>query len=752
MSFLLEFISELRRRAVIKFAAIYAALAWVVLQFIDLAFPRLGFPDWTITFVLLIAAIGFPFGLIFAWIFERTPDGLKITAPLNNPEKETLKSSGKMGDVAVVSVLTVLVGLLYLNQFLDIDEPDVATVDIVATTSSEVDAQADVMDSPSIAVLPFTNLSALQENAYFAAGIHEDVLTQLSRIEGLKVISRTSMMRYAGDTQKSIREIAQELDVNHVLEGSVRRAGDQVRITFQLIEAATDKHIWAQNYDRSLENIFAVQTEVASAVALQLQGKLSFHPGQVVVAGPSTSAAIYDQYLKARELSDFWRDPKVAVPMLRQVIDDDPGFSEAYATLAKALMGTRETGAQWADIREEVFRSARRAVELTPLLDHGHRQLGYAYTLDNRYEDAQTSFLTALSLNPTNAETYEGLAKVKRDQGLHAESILYLEKSLEFDPLNAKTLTDLGFSIANIDPERALPLLEKARDLNPEMPQIYAVIGNVALATGGLEKFYDNWRLAIDVGKMEQLFPLNIMSFFLGSIGGGDLANRYLDEMKAISPKHSLTYASLLLNDLNTSQLKDRYSKKHLALCEAWVEHDSDSILARRYLADALRAQAYRAKQDENLKLAAELNQQANEQYEMALEGFRRPDGTYSYANPMGFGVIHFGLNLLETGDAVRGRLILDGALTQIEADPVFPFLHIHRFAVYASLAKDEAALDALEDGYKNGLYSAWVVESYVDRWFPRFVKNVRYQRIMHQIEARNAKALVYIRLRESLI
>ncbi|MCZ6868321.1 MAG: adenylyl cyclase, partial [Gammaproteobacteria bacterium] len=246
------FLAEIQHRRVFRVAALYVVTAWVVLQVGDVIVEPLDLPEWTQRLVVTLAMLGFPIVIVLAWLFDVTPEGV-VTGGADDVRPTT----GRGLDIALVAIAVALVGFSFLR------EPTVAPVVPVIT---ERPPEIEGAPARSIAVLPFDNLSALEENAFFAAGIHEDILAHLAQIEALTVISRTSVLRY-DETDMALTEIAAELGVANILEGSVRRAGDRVRITVQLIEAATDTHLWAETYDRDLTDVFAIQTDVAKRIA-----------------------------------------------------------------------------------------------------------------------------------------------------------------------------------------------------------------------------------------------------------------------------------------------------------------------------------------------------------------------------------------------------------------------------------------------------------------------------------------------------
>ena len=745
MSVLDDLVTELRRRAVIKVAAIYAAVSWGVLQFADIAFPRLGFPDWTITFILIIAAIGFPVALVMAWVFERTPEGVKVTQPLSEAEKQS-SQPGRWGDFLIMAALSVLVGALYLERFIAPAEQQHSTAPIapVATT-----AEATTNTVPSIAVLPLINLSSNAENAYFAAGMHEDVLTHLSRIEGIKVISRTSMMRYEGNHNKSVTEIAEELGVQFLLEGSVRRAGDDVRITFQLIDPAQDGHLWAENYDRKLENVFAVQSEVAQEVARQLRVEMSPETIARVDEQPTENLAAYDNYLQARELlrgfSGREESQKIQL-LLTRAIELDPSFAEAYSLMAYNKLLTVGLGSEWQDIKVEVYRLAQKAVELKPEGAISNLYLGWVYLRDQKPSEAKLSLLRAEDLNPNNAEIKFALAQMSLDLGERQASIDYLEEAIQLDPLNPGTLSMLGSLLGISKPAEALTHLNKAVDINPQQGQAFAIMGNIYQSLGDFEGFYNNWRKAAEVSNFENVFPIYTMNFLMFSVGAHELADQYAVRAVEISPTHELVFAMrsyLLLADPAKS-----HGPEHQALIAEWLLHNPESLEGIRNLGDSAWYKARWAALNEKAPAAHQYHLAAISEYKKVISKYMTPDGYPIYNNVTWFAAIHYAINLAQTNDP-RSEAILRNLADQLSASGG-SISKIHLFCVLAFLGEDDAALDALELSFQTGLVSHWIVDRYINLGLERFKSNTRFNAIMLKIRQRNEKTLAYIQKREA--
>src|SRR5262249_21854673 len=318
---LMNFFSELKRRNVYKVAVAYAVAAWLTIQAASIFLPAFNAPQWAMQIVLLILVVGFPIALVFSWAFEITPEGIVRESDVEAGESITHHTGRKI--VALTIVLAVIAAGLFLFQL------------IRARSTSP---WAATITNKSIAVLPFDNLSRDPDNAYFVEGIQDEILTRLAKIADLKVIARSSTQRF--QNKADLPQIAQQLGVAHLLEGSVQKVNDQVRINVQLIKAANEAHLWAEVYDRKLTDIFAVETEIAKTIADTLQAKLSGSEQHAIAARPTENTEAHQLYLKGRF---FWNkrtaaDLRKSIDYFNQAIAIDPNYALAYAGVADAYV------------------------------------------------------------------------------------------------------------------------------------------------------------------------------------------------------------------------------------------------------------------------------------------------------------------------------------------------------------------------------------------------------------------------------
>jgi TolB-like protein/predicted negative regulator of RcsB-dependent stress response len=430
------FFQELKRRNVYKVAVAYAVVAWLLIQIATATFPVLEIPNWATKLVIAVVLLGFPLALIFAWAFELTPEGIKRTEDVAPDESITRKTGRKL--IALVAIgATLAAGLLtwqLLRPKSAVSEP----------------AGSDAIPHKSIAVLPFQNLSRDEENAFFAEGVQEEILTRLAKVGDLKVISRTSTQRFKS-APSDLPAIAKQLGVLHVLEGSVQKSGDAVRVNVQLINALTHANLWAETYDRKLTDIFAVESDIAKRIADTLQAKLTGLEKQAIAKRPTTNPDAHELYLKGRF---FWNkrtgnDLKTAVDYFEKAIAADQRFSGAYAGLAQAYILLPVFGAgRQQDFLPLATVAARRAIELDETSAEGHVTLAMLLLFDFRCAPSEQEFRRAIELNPNYATAHHWFGNsLLVTLGRFDEAIKESERAVELDPLSLIINADLGSTL-----------------------------------------------------------------------------------------------------------------------------------------------------------------------------------------------------------------------------------------------------------------------------------------------------------------
>jgi TolB-like protein/Tfp pilus assembly protein PilF len=460
--------SELKRRKVFRVAVVYGATAFVVLQVADIMLPRLGVPEWAMSLIVLLVALGFPVALVLAWALELTPDGIRVTpAPTTGDADQPQPALLGRRTVIAAAVLLILGAGLGAGWILN---PGATTPDAVADGARRTPA--------SVAVLPFDNF-AVEDEDYFSDGITEDIIAQLTRVPDLTVVSRTSAMRYR-NTELTVREIGAELGVGAILEGSVRRAAGRVRIVAQLIDVATDTHLWAETYDRDVADIFAVQSEVAREIASALGRTLA--PAAARGAAGSTPARTdpetYELYLRGRHLWNQRRAAALrsAIQYFESAIARDPAFALAHAGLADAylVLAFADPAAPAMPSIDLAMSAARRALELDSTLGEAYAALGQASSVAWSFEDAQRYLARALDLTPGYASAHHWAGTFQLALGRYEEAVVLVRRALELDPLSPRIHQDLSASLHRSGrQDEALEVLARGAELDPGYPDYY---------------------------------------------------------------------------------------------------------------------------------------------------------------------------------------------------------------------------------------------------------------------------------------
>ena len=439
------FFEELQRRKVYRVAAAYIIAAGFIIQIGSAVFPAWELPNWTLRLVVVLLLIGFPISLILAWAYDITPQGIRAT-----PAPRTHRRRNLVMLIAIGIFASVVAGFfLFPRAF-----------------------RRNV--EKSIAVLPFQSLSDEKENAYFADGMQDDILTNLSKIGDLKVISRMSVMSYRGDAVRNAREIGKALGVATLLEGSVRRVGNRVRVNVQLINANNDEHIWAEDYDRDLTDVFAIQTDLAQKIASALQAKLSPNEKARLDNRPTQNPDAYLLFVQAHDYAnrtDMFRDTSLkAEQLFEQAIKLDPNFAAAFAGLSMVESWAYHSFDPLPARREKARTAANEALRLQPDLPEAHLALGFSYYYGDRdYERALAEFEIAKRGLPNEAQAYMAIGAIQRRQGRWAESTANLEKAAELDPKNSSVLLNLGFNyMATRNFEAADKIFDRGIEAAPE--------------------------------------------------------------------------------------------------------------------------------------------------------------------------------------------------------------------------------------------------------------------------------------------
>jgi TolB-like protein/Flp pilus assembly protein TadD len=469
MSFLPGFIQELRKRHVFKVAAVYVITAWLIMQIADTMFPAFQMPAWTITFVATLLLIGFPIAILLAWAFEMTPDGIKREKDVVHTESIAVQTGNKL-NVITITLLGIAAIVFAVDQY---------------DTDDKASAPTITQDMRSVAVIPFENISGDTANDPFTIGIHDDLLTQLSRIGSLKVISRTSMAQYR-NTTKTIPVIAKELGVATILEGGVQRSGDRIRINAQLIDAESDAHLWAATYDRQLtaSNIFAIQTEIAMSIAEALEATLTEGEQQRMANVPTQNMAALDAYFLGKQLLERRTRESLmaAVEYFEQVIELDSNFALAHSGLADAYMMLPEydENLDLDMIKQKSVAAVNRALELDPNIPEVLASRAWDLTIHQyRWAEAEKVMRRALEIEPNNINALHWMSHILSWQGRTAEGLKYAERAVEVDPLSSLMAMNLSYIL--VDNGRFDEAIELAHEAWERDPNLSEAMGNLWL-------------------------------------------------------------------------------------------------------------------------------------------------------------------------------------------------------------------------------------------------------------------------------
>src|SRR5438093_1928395 len=441
------FFEEVKRRKVYRVAVAYIIAAGGIIQLGSAAFPAWELPNWALRLVIVLLLVGFPIALILAWAFDVTPQGIRATPDVAVPRTHRRRNVIML--VATGVIVSAIAGFFLLSRI---------------SSARKIDK--------SIAVLPFENLSDYKENAYFADGIQDDVLTNLSKIGDLKVISRTSVMPYRGKASNA-REIGKTLGVGAILEGSVRRIGNRVRVNVQLINAGTDEHMWAEDYDRDLTDVFAIQTDLARQIVRELQAKLSPMETAQIERRPTENGEAYLAFMQGHEMfyraDKFRSNTEKAEQLFEKATKLDPNFAGAFAALAWVHDWNYHDFDPTPARKEKARAAAVQALRLQPNLPEAHLAMGfYHYYCERDYQAALDEFAIAKLSLPNSPEVYMAIGAIERRQGKWAQSTANFEKAASLSPKDAFILVNLADNYrANKDFETADKIFDRAIEAAP---------------------------------------------------------------------------------------------------------------------------------------------------------------------------------------------------------------------------------------------------------------------------------------------
>jgi TolB-like protein/Tfp pilus assembly protein PilF len=573
-----NFFAELKRRNVYKVAVAYAVVGWVIAQIATQIFPFLEIPNWVVRLVIVLIAIGFPIALVIAWAFEITPQGIERTEVADT--MPAAPGQGKRVWIYVVIVgAAISAALFFLGRY-------------TAGSGTPRQSEAATISAKSIAVLPFDNLSRDPDNAYFAEGVQEEILTRLARVADLKVISRTSTQPFKR-APSDLRDIAKQLGVMHILEGSVQKANDQVRVNVQLIDTATDAHLWANTYDRKLTDIFAVESEIAKSIADTLRAKLNSSAEHVLASRPTENPEAHELYLKGRY---FWNrrtaeNLKKAADYFQQAIGKDPKYALAYSGLADChvlLPLYPELGSNPRDELPKALTAARKAVELDDTLAEAHASLARALASDLELSPAISEFNRAIELNPNYATAHQWFGECLQSQGQLEEALAELKRAQELDPLSLVINTLLGFAFDTVGKsDEAIAQLRKTIEIDPNFRIAHIYLGNVLEHNGQLKEAIAEYERSNTLQAESFSLAQLARAYFL--VGRKAEAQQLWDKLKSLSerqyvPAYAMAVVQLTFGNKDEAiRLLEKSYEDHApfdSLDLGWilVDHRLDSL------------------------------------------------------------------------------------------------------------------------------------------------------------------------------
>ena len=530
-----SFFAELQRRNVYKVAVAYAIVGWLIVQIATQVFPFLEIPNWIVRLVIVLVAIGFPIALVIAWAFELTPEGIKRTEDAG-PSVEGA-SKGRTWIYVAVGGAAVSVGLFFIGRY---------------TGQHSTSGAGTELSAKSIAVLPFDNLSRDPDNAFFAEGVQDEILTRLAKVADMKVIARTSTQKFKS-APENLPDIAKQLGVMNILEGSVQKANDQVRVNVQLINALTNTHLWAEIYDRKLTDIFAVESDIAKTIADTLQAKLTGSEKQLMASQPTTDTTANEFYHKGRSLWEKRTGDNIpkAIEFYEQAIARDPNYALAYAGLANAyvLLPFYTGGARRNDSLARAKEAALKALQLDPNVAEAHVALGKLNFFHMDLAGSMREYQRALELNPNYATAHQWFGNDSLvSYGRFDEAIAEGKRAVELDPLSPVINADLGvtFYLARRYDD-AIQQLRKTLAIDPTFFYAHYNLG-VALQLKG--------NLSAAISEYEKAWQLS----------GDSLVMALLGAAKGLAGDKSA--AEQALKNLQTAQIQeaDEYSRALLFL------------------------------------------------------------------------------------------------------------------------------------------------------------------------------------------
>jgi TolB-like protein/Tfp pilus assembly protein PilF len=546
----MSLVTELQRRNVLRVTAAYLVVGWLLTEVLTTILPTLGAPDWAARMVILCFAFGFVPTVVLSWVYELTPDGIKKEAGMDRDDAKQRVAIGKLDYVTIVGVVLTVVFIAFLGASQVPERPDTA----VLTVSAE-----------SVAVLPFVNMSSDEDNEYFSDGLTETLLHMLAQVPGLQVAARTSSFAFKGKNM-DIREIADALQVAHVLEGSVQQSGSKVRITAQLIRASDGYHVWSESFDRDSDDIFGVQDEIALKVGSALSESLLGSGSEPVLVGVDTgNADAYDIYLQAlQQRATFsYGGLEAAEKLLKGALTIDPDFLDAKTELASNYLHQFETGLMNKDDAfAEVLAITNQVLAVRPQDVSARAIQIFVYASPGTMESGSGDVLEAIEgledLVAENPREYQARLLLSRvlQETQNSERALQLQlEALKLDPFNARIHFEAGSLYMHVGQlEEARASLQTSLDLEPLQPNAYLRLGEIALKLGDGVEYLQQSLKAMEVDSRDHEIP-GMIAAFLYQLGLIEEADDFRNRVNAIAPTSAVAYRIELLRAINSGDV-----------------------------------------------------------------------------------------------------------------------------------------------------------------------------------------------------
>jgi len=703
---------------VLRVGAAYIVAAWLLIQVAETIFPLFGFDDTPARIVVVVLAIGLIPSMIFAWVFELTPEGLIRDKDIDHSQFDTSQSGQKLNRMIMV-VLTLALGYFAFDKFV-LDPVEDVQIAESAHQEGRSAALTESFGDKSIAVMPFTNLSAESSNQFFADGIHDDLLTRISNIREIKTISRSSVMTYR-NSNKSLRSIAKELRVNTILEGGVQRAGDQVRINLKLIDVESDVNLWAQTYTRELTatNVFVVQAEITEAVAGALKAVLSEEERSQLEKQPTADLQALDAYFLGNQLLNQESSESVgrAILSYQAAIRFDPEFALAYSKQASAVLA--QVGASGLPAKAQLEKSRPlidQAILLDPQSSEAFAALGMWYRYSGDTEKAVQAYEQAMALGPNNAEALAGYGSmVQYEMSDPASAIKLIRRATELDPQNIGLKRQLA---------RAMPSIGLAGEGIQMMEGIVAEHPDSAVAYRDLSFLYSNWEFRHDKGirvlrrafELDPNHPPNsymnaIMHWRLGDYNNTALWMNHIARLVP-DPQAAREFRGwAFIAQHNFESARGEFVSPNQASSLHW--------LGVFYLG--------------SLDTAEGRPDDAIEQYKDFAAGF---NGTKSNAN------FYFGIAAIKAyqalGEQEKAQALIDELISILDTSPSVTYHDsaIHDASIYALAGQEETAIAILEEWVNRGGATS-LLQQDIRHGLGVLADDSRYQSILHTVNGR---------------